>query len=699
MCWPVAGRIARFCWLPLLWGVVVIQGACAQEEPPPAVTGQELPEVVIKAPRVFPADAPLDAQAADTSPEAKGRAQDSAALLNAVPGAAVVRNGPQTGIVQLRGLSGDRVKISVDGATITPACPNHMDPPLHYTAPSGVDSLTVMAGITPVSVGGDSIGGTVLLQSPPPRFSGNEHVAAFGALGAAYRSSDDGYGFDGEGGLANRRWSLAYQGSWHTAADLRFSGGRLRDTGHETQQHNVLAAVQTRTGLWSVDANRLHSRDTGTPALPMDMIMDDGYGIGLQHVGRYAFGAVEGRFYYHRIDHFMDNYSLRPVGSDAMRMSSPSRSDDIGLNVGVSAQRDVHTFRIGSGFHLNDLDACQQNVTSGAQQDTFNDATRADIGTYVEWQADWRTRWTTVVGLRNDTVVSDAAGVSHFLSPNAADAALFNSRGRAFVDVNFDVTASVRFTPDAVSAYEVAFGRKNRAPSVLERYLWTPLSASAGQADGRTYLGSLDLTSETSHQMAATALWRTEVWEVSFTPFYNFVTGYIQGTPIARLDSSGRPVLQYENVGRADLYGADGWARYTFNGQFAVRGLIGYVRGIDRDNGDHLYRIAPLHGAIDIDHRLSEWQNTLGVVLVAEQNDVAAYNDEPRTAGYALMHLRTGYTFSNRMRVQAGIENLFDKRYADHLGGINRVMHSDVGVGALLPGAGRFVYAEASYRF
>ncbi len=691
----------------LLWvGLTLSLTAFAQEDSPspplptPTIAAtQQLPETVVTATRMFPEGAPLDTEAADTSPQARSRAADSAALLREVPGAAVVRNGPQTGIVQLRGLSGDRVKVLVDGMTITPACPNHMDPPLHYAAPSGADSLTVMAGITPVSLGGDSIGGTVLLQSPPTRFSTNDHPLAFGEIGTVYRSSNDGYGFSGGGGLANRTWSAAYQGSWQTAGDLRFPGGRVRDTGYHTQQHGLVVGLQTDVGLWSIDASLLRTRDTGTPALPMDMIKDDGYGIGLTQSGHYSFGSVDARFYYHATDHRMDNYSLHPVATGGMRMFSPSNSDDTGLNLGVSLPHGIHTLRVGTEFHLNDFDAYQQNVATGAQQDTLNDASRVRAGTYVEWQADWSTQWTTLLGLRNDTVRSDAANVSNFYPPSAADAAEFNARPHDLVDVNFDVTAAVRFAPNTFSAYELALARKNRAPSLLERYLWTPLSASAGQADGRTYLGNLDLGSETSHQIAATADWYAPAWEVMVTPFYNFVTGYIQGTPIARLDSKGQPVLQYQNVGRADLYGVDGKARYAFNEHFALRGVISYVRGIDRDNGDNLYRIAPLHGAINLDHHLGGWESNIELRMVRKQDKVARYNDEPRTPGYALLNLRTGYTFPSRIGVQVGIENMLDKRYADHLGGINRVLSSDVEVGERIPGAGRFVYAQASYRF
>lgn len=690
-------------------GALLAQSASTQDPPPTAALPNPsglgnptpLPEVLVTAAGQTNATLarPLNAQDADVSRTLTGHAADSATLLRDTPGAAVVRNGPQTGIVQLRGLSGDRVKTSVDGMTLTPACPNHMDPPLHYASPSSVESMTVLAGITPVSVGGDSIAGTVLVQPAAPRFATNEHTLAFGQLGGFFRSSNDGYGFDGEGGVAGRNTSAAYQGSWQTAGDLRFPGGRVRDTGYDTQQHNLLTGLRTGRGVWSVDAGLLRTRDAGTPALPMDMVRDDGYRIGLKHVGEYTFGSLEARAYVHSIDHLMDNYTLRPVPTGAMRMSSPATSDDYGAAIGVALPRDTHTFRAGTGFHLNAFDAFQQNAATGAQQDTLNNATRARVGTYIELQSDWDGRWTTLAGVRNDSVMSDAADVGRFFPASATDARKFNALDHDSLDANFDATASVRFTPNTWSAWELGLARKNRAPSLLERHLWTPLSASAGQADGRTYLGNPDLDSEASHQIALTADLHGPKWQLQATPFCNFVNDYIQGTPTSRLDANGRPVLQFQNVGLAELHGVDGRARLAFDEHFAVRAHISYVRGVNDDDDDPLYRIAPLRGTLALDYRLEAWESSVEIVLVDDQNRVSAYNGEPVTRGYALLNLRTGYTFRNRVGLQVGLENLTDERYADHLGGINRVLGSDVALNGRIPGAGRFVYVQATYRF
>ena len=68
-------------------------------------------------------------------------------------------------------MADDRVRVKVDGMDLISACANHMNPPLSYIDPSSVGSISVYAGITPVSVGGDSIGGTIQVNSQAPEFA------------------------------------------------------------------------------------------------------------------------------------------------------------------------------------------------------------------------------------------------------------------------------------------------------------------------------------------------------------------------------------------------------------------------------------------------------------------------------------------------------------------------------------------------
>jgi iron complex outermembrane receptor protein len=633
------------------------------------------------------------------TPELRASATDAASLLKQVPGADVVRNGPLTGIVQLRGLSDDRVRVLVDGMTITPACPFHMDPPLHYTAPSALHSLTVVPGISPVSMGGDNTGGVVLAEPEPPRFATTDQTLFSGALDSFYRSSNDGVGVNGGLTLANQNWSGSYNGSWESADDLRIPDGRVKDSGfNEFQEHEGRIAGRLLNGIFQAYGGISRTRDAGTPALPMDMLKDDSWNVGLRQTSELDFGEVEARFGFHSIDHLMNNFSLRPLMPGAAPLIAPTRTDDLSGRVGLTIPRNKDTFRAGLDFQWSRLDALLKNDANGAEQTNINNATRSRVGAYLEWQKNWSDQWSTLAGVRQDTVWSDADGIEKFFPPATADAAAFNSRSHDFTDVNVDFMASVRFEPGEHSTYELAFARKTRSPSILERYIFTPLAASSGASDGRIYLGNLSLDPEISHQVAFTADWHGEDWGFKATPFCNFVTDYIQGTPINRL-VMGLPVLQYQNLDRADLYGVDGEAHYDFAKGLTLRGQLSYVRGIDRENDDNLYRIAPLHGSLSFEQHWGGWRSAVELVWAASQDEVSAFNSELPTGGYALVNLRAGYTFREHLHVDLALENLFDQRYEDHLTGINRVFGSDVPVGARIPGPGRFVALSAGYEF
>lgn len=638
------------------------------------------------------------------------RYADTAAIVGRMPGAAIVRNGSQTGILQLRGLSGDRVAVRVDGMTITPACPNHMDPPLHYAHPAGGDIIELMAGISPVSAGGDQIGGSISVKSAEPEFSAEGELLTKGALGASYRGNQDAVSLAADLSFANESTAFRYRGSAATAGNLRYPGGTVSASGYDTTSHDFTAAWRTPGGYIAVDAGFSATRDSGTPSLPMDMIRDDAWRFGITSKEALARGTLENRFYIHDIDHLMNNYSLRPVMPGAMAMKAPSSSRDYGWLGDLTVPLGENEFRTGIDIHRNEFNAEQVAVSgmmAGRRRDTFNDNRRSRYGAYVEWNQRYSSTWSSRIGVRGDVVTSDAKSVSNAILPppgmmrNAilADQARFNAADRSFTDVLPAATAAVRFEPDDNTAIEFAAALKSRAPSLVERYLWTPLNASAGLADGRTYLGNLNLDPETSLQLALSLTRQGESWHLGVTPFYQNVYDYIQGMPIARNDNNGLPVLQYQNIDRAELYGMELTGGWRFNESLSLEGSLSHVRGRNMETGDDLYRISPLHGMFDLGYQQGSWETHLEWVWASAQNRVSGLQNEPSTPGYGILNLRVAKTFADSLRVEVGVENLLDKRYSDHLGGVNRVAGGDLAIGEPIPGAARFAYLSLGWEF
>lgn len=706
-------------WLAAPW-------ARAEEPAPPAepagpsagATGVEpaaqLPGVLVTAPREEDTlAAPLTTRAPELDLGARTLARDGSDLLDAAPGVAVNRNGPLTGIVQVRGLAGDRVKTLVDDMTITPACSNHMDPPLHYVIPSTVDSLRAVAGVTPVSLGGDSIAGTVIADPERPVFAEDEPIRLTARGSARFSGDQNAWGFAGTTGAAGENASLSYTGSWHTGEDIRLRGGRVRASGFEVQQHGLLLAGRADgLGVFSLDGGIGRTDYAGTPALMMDVVDDSSEHFGARWTGALGGIELEARAYWHTIDHVMDNFTLRPNAGtmENPRSRSPAESRDAGYRLGASIPLvEGHVARIGSDMNLASFESTIRNLTTGQEQTGIPDAERNRIGVYAEWEARWTDRWQTLVGVREDTVWSSAGEVARTFMPMsmmaqqalAADKAAFNAGDRSLSDANWEAVGLVRFQPAAGQRYELGLARKARAPSMLERYQWTPLSASAGMADGRLYQGNLDLESEVAYQVALTGSWSGERWQLEISPFYTHVTDYIQGSPVpGRMDPmTGNPILRWENFENVNLYGVDARAGYTWNEHVGLRGNLSFVRGRNDTTDDDLYRIMPLHGAVDLDLAWGRLSGVIEMAYGARQEQVARYNAEQPTAGWVTLNLSAGYELREGAKLEIGVENLLNQDYALHTSGVNQVRLSDVARGDRIPEAGRFFWTGVTLEY
>ena len=77
----------------------------------------------------------------------------------------------------------------------------------------------------------------------------------------------------------------------------------------------------------------------------------------------------------------------------------------------------------------------------------------------------------------------------------------FNQANRDISHNNADLVINLSRSINSKLSMNIDLGIKNRAPSYQELYLWLPLPITAGLADGRSYLGNLDLKSETAREI------------------------------------------------------------------------------------------------------------------------------------------------------------------------------------------------------
>ena len=184
------------------------------------------PEVEVKQEKMNPLpSATTSIKDAKELARIKLNTSDTAKLLQDEPGISLYQAGGVSSLPVIHGLADDRIRIKVDGMDLISACANHMNSPLSYIDPANVSSIKVYSGATPVSVGGDSIAGTIKVESAPPVFSSSaDELIHQGQIGTFYRSNNDARGVNLSATLANDSFSARYTGSIVEANNYKAGG-------------------------------------------------------------------------------------------------------------------------------------------------------------------------------------------------------------------------------------------------------------------------------------------------------------------------------------------------------------------------------------------------------------------------------------------------------------------------------------------
>ena len=140
--------------------------------------------------------------------------QDTSSLLEYFTGIDNAANGSVSSIPYMHGLNDDRIRISVDGVDLNSACTSHTDTDLSFIDINDVDYIKVFAGITPVSMGGDSIAGSIKIKTKNPTFSQDDQLIYSTKLKSFYKSNNDEQGVHFKSSVASSNAYLKYSGSY-----------------------------------------------------------------------------------------------------------------------------------------------------------------------------------------------------------------------------------------------------------------------------------------------------------------------------------------------------------------------------------------------------------------------------------------------------------------------------------------------------
>ena len=670
---------------------------------------------------------------------------DSAVLLGGIAGVSLYGAGGVSSMPAIRGLGDDRLRIKVDGMDLVSACANHMNPPMSYIDPTSVEAIEVMAGITPVSQGGDSIGGSILVSSTQPVFAGaGDDFIADGEIGTFYRSNGDASGGNLKASAANDWISLRYSGAYATANnykagdDFKAAGAAAPDRGrlaadevgstyYETQNQKIGVAARLDNHLVDLEVGYQHIPDQGFPNQRMDMLDNESTQIVLRHSADYNWGEVESRIFHEKTTHdmnFGDDKQFWYRDAPGMPMKTEGKNNGLAVTVEYKLS-DSDLLRSGGEIQQYQLDDWWPPSGTGPMMspNTFwniRDGERDRYALFSEWQAGWGEQWLTLAGVRYEAVRMDSGDVQGYSPMYQADATAFNAQDHNIEDDNWDASTQAQYTPSPTQTWEIGLARKTRSPNLYERYTWSTVGMAMRMVnlagDGNGYVGNLDLDPEVASTMSISFDWhdaQNQHWQVVVAPYITWVEDYIDATPCTAMmcnASNAIPGFRYLTFANQDarLYGVDitGFRHLGSSetlGDFSLRAVASYINGENDTTGDNLYNIMPLNATFSLEHSRRDWTNVLEWQLVSAKDNTSEVRNEVQTGGYGLLNARSSYVWHD-LRMDLGVDNMFDRGYDLPLGGAyvgqgETMSPAGVPWGVTVPGMGRSVYMGLSYSF
>ncbi|QXH47269.1 TonB-dependent copper receptor [Pseudomonas xanthosomatis] len=616
------------------------------------VDAPELSPTVITA--VAPSS-PLTVVTNPKDPRQPVPASDGADYLKTIPGFSAIRAGGTNGDPVLRGMFGSRLNILTNGGVMLGACPNRMDAPTSYISPETYDRLTVIKGPQSVIWGPGGSAGTILFEREPEKF---------GELGSRVNASL----MAGSNGRFDKVLDAA---AGNRLGYARFVGNQSHSDDYEDGNGNT---VPSRWNKWNGDVALGWTPDADT-LLELTAGKGDGEA---RYAGRGMDGAqfkreslglrfeksslgevldkLEAQVYYNYADHVMDNYSLRtPSGTGMMagpmaaavdrrtlgaRIKATWRWADVQLVSGIDAQTNEHRARSAMGI------------------DTYKDKPWDKDADFHNYGAFGELTWYLAGDNRLITGARlDRASAKDYRSDSATNG---NTRAdtlpSGFVRYEHDLAALPATT-------YIGLGHAQRFPDYWE--LFSPDQGPAGSTNAFD-----SIKPEKTTQLDFGIQYQGERLEAWASGYVGQVRDYILFD--YRTGMMGMSSTQAQNID-ARIMGGELGAAYKLSENWKADATLAYAWGKNSSDGKALPQMPPLESRLGLTYSRDAWSVGSLWRVVAAQNRIVENQgnvvgkDYQKSGGFGVFSLNGAYKVNRNLKLSAGVDNLFDKAYAEHL--------------------------------
>ena len=593
-------------------------------------------------------------------------------LLARLPGVRMISRANFAAEPVVRGYQGGQISLTIDGMPVYGACVDKMDPASSYVEPENLRAVEVTKGASDLSQG-SQIGGSVDLATERPAFGGAPTVR----LETGVESNGMARRVRGAASASTGPLAVRVSGSYRGSEDYA-PGGRdaIETSGYD--KRNLAAAAALRLGDGHTLTAQVITDDAwliGYPALLMDAVLAQARIGSLNYEGTVpGLHHLDARLYANRVDHYMDDRERNVLAREVMRgMYMPMGGDTRVLGARAEAMRHVGETALtltADGHRLRQFG----DMTMYSLYPGIRDMVLLNMGDVQALNGS--VALTARRALGNRLTVSASGRVDATTRDVGRDAMrqLFERRtGSADIARRMavpSVSATAQYALSPRTQLRLTVADAGRLPTLVEQYGHYVYN----YVDGYFYTGDPDLAPERSRQIElglAHAGSRVAFEASAYAhQLSDIVVGLADDEVVAGLAGSTYRFRLYDNVDRGWMAGGEISALARLAGGLEAVASVSAAWGQNVTFSEPLPMIPPVGGLVALRYDRRPVFAEIETRWALAQTRVARFTYAERpTDAFAVVALRAGWQprAVPGLRVQAGVENLFDTYYQEHL--------------------------------
>ena len=602
----------------------------------------------------------------------------------------------------IRGQSQTQVNVLLDGAYLHGGCPNRMDPPTSYAALESYEKVTVQKGVQTLQNGSGGSGGTVSFERDTRALVKPEGGLS-GKLTATTMSNGVKHDVSADVTAGNQKGYVRLFAQDRNADNYKDGDGKeVRSSYKHSQGGVVLGVTPTENRLIEYSYENNDFSDALYPGAGMDSPTEQADIHRLKYKDKFdgAIKSVDAEAYISNVDHVMDNYSLR-TPPPATKMSVPTTSDTKGGKLALTSTVGNHT-EVTYGLNVQDRtrNAVMQNKTTN--KDMFllwPNAKTNQTGVFAEAETQLNNNGKLKYGVRYDQVEASAdkanVALANGMSANQRYNTVYGTTAKDKTEHN--VGGLLRYEKNLNERTTVFTGASHtvRTADETERYL-----------NNGNWTGNPDIKPEKHNQLDLGVSHKIGKTRLTGSVFADKVDDFIlRDAKMVNVAGTPTKTTIYRNVD-ADLYGLELGSEAKLNDKLKVSGDVAYVRRKNTTDNRNIAQTAPVIGKVQLDYAATKWGGGTRVRFAGNQGkldkaspvEVLDKAGNPVSAGgYAVFDAYGRYNITKATRVRFGVDNLFDKTYAEQVSRANSDIANPQAIRVNEPGRTAWLKLETEF--